>query len=69
MRRARERTDGRGIMSTSPAAECSAPVTLTAIHPEVGKDDYQAETTLQIVDLMSDPEDGSNWLRKWGGGN
>lgn len=33
--------------------------------PEVGKPYYEAETALQIVDLLDDPEDGSNWLRKW----
>ncbi|MEO6026745.1 MAG: recombinase family protein [Candidatus Binatia bacterium] len=41
------------------------PVRLTPISPEVGKPYYQAETTLQIVDLLHDPEGGSNWLRKW----
>ncbi|MEO6027099.1 MAG: recombinase family protein, partial [Candidatus Binatia bacterium] len=41
------------------------PVTLTAIHPEVGKPYYQAETILQIVNFLGDPEDSSNWLRKW----
>lgn len=45
------------------------PVTLRPTTPQIGKPYYQAETTLQIVDLLSDPEDGSNWLRKWGGGN
>jgi hypothetical protein len=27
--------------------------------------DNQAQTTLQIVDLVHDPEGGSSWLRKW----
>jgi len=40
-------------------------VVLRPTHPEVGKPYYQAETTLQIVDLLHDPEGGSNWLRKW----
>ena len=41
------------------------PVTLRPTRPQIGKPYYQAETTLQIVDLLDDPEDGSNWLRKW----
>ena len=41
------------------------PVVLRARQPEVGKPYYEAETALQIVDLLDDPEDGSNWLRKW----
>jgi site-specific DNA recombinase len=41
------------------------PVTLTPKQPDVGKPYYEAETALQTVDLLDDPEDGSNWLRKW----
>ena len=41
------------------------PVTLKPMTPQIGKPYYQAETTLQIVDLLHDPEGGSNWLRKW----
>jgi hypothetical protein len=29
-------------------------------HPQVGEDDYQADATLEIVDLLNDPEDGSH---------
>ena len=41
------------------------PVILKPMTPQIGKSYYQAETTLQIVDLLHDPEGGSNWLRKW----
>ena len=41
------------------------PVTLKPTTPQIGKAYYQAETTLQIVELLHDPEGGSNWLRKW----
>jgi len=41
------------------------PVKLTPVAPQIGRAYYQAETSLQIVDLLHDPEDGSNWLRKW----
>ncbi len=41
------------------------PVRLKPIRPDVGKAYYEAETALQVIDLLDDPEDGSNWLRKW----
>jgi hypothetical protein len=41
------------------------PVVLRPKQPELGKPYYEAETTLQVVDLSDDPEGGSNWLRKW----
>ena len=40
-------------------------VALKPIAPEVGRPYYQAETTLQVIDLLHDPEGGSNWLRQW----
>jgi len=40
-------------------------LTLTPMAPQIGKPYYQAETTLQIVDLLHDPEGGSSCLRKW----
>jgi len=41
------------------------PVVLRPTQPEVGRPYYEAETALQVVDLLDDPEDGSSWLRKW----
>src|SRR2546425_9916950 len=47
------------------------PVRLRPVAPQIGKAYYQAETTLQVLDLLHDPEGGSNWLRQWrrGGSN
>lgn len=41
------------------------PVCLVPISPEVGRPYYQAETTIQLLDLLQEPDDGSNSLRKW----
>src|SRR5262249_2253292 len=42
------------------------PVRLCAVQPEVGQAYYQAETALQVLDLLDEAsEGGSNWLRKW----
>jgi hypothetical protein len=43
----------------------SRPTRLVPITPEVGKAHYQAETTLQVLDLIEAPEGGSNWLHWW----
>ena len=40
-------------------------VRLVPVVPEVGKAYYQAETALQVLDLIEAPEGGSNWLRWW----
>ncbi len=41
------------------------PVRLIPVAPQVGRSYYQAETALQILDLIEAPEGGSNWLRWW----
>jgi hypothetical protein len=41
------------------------PIKLFPIVPDVGRTYYQAETALQVLDLIGDPEDGSNWLCWW----
>jgi site-specific DNA recombinase len=41
------------------------PVRLVPVVPEIGRPYYQAETALQILDLIEAPEGGSNWLRWW----
>jgi site-specific DNA recombinase len=44
------------------------PIRLTPVTPEVGRPYYQAETALQTLTLIPDPEDGSNslsWWRRW----
>ena len=41
------------------------PVRLVPTTPEVGRPYYRAETAVQALDLLQDPEDGSNWLRQW----
>jgi hypothetical protein len=41
------------------------PVRLVPVVPEVGRSYYQAETALQVLDLVESPEGGSNWLRWW----
>jgi len=41
------------------------PVKLTPVAPEVGRPYYRAETAIQVLDLLQDPDDGSNSLRKW----
>ena len=41
------------------------PVRLVPVVPEVGRSYYQAETALQVLDLIEAPEGGSNWLRWW----
>ena len=41
------------------------PVRLVATRPEVGRPYYQAQTALQVLDLLQDPDDGSNSLRQW----
>ena len=40
-------------------------ITLRPLTPDVGRPYYQAETSLRVLDLLQDPEDGSNSLRKW----
>ena len=41
------------------------PVRLVPVVPEVGRSYYQAETALQVLDLIEAPEGSSNWLRWW----
>jgi hypothetical protein len=41
------------------------PVRLVPTTPEVGRPYYQAETALQVLDLIQDPDDDSNSLRQW----
>lgn len=41
------------------------PVRLAPVRPEVGRPYYAAETVAQVLDLLQDPDDGSNSLRKW----
>ncbi len=41
------------------------PVRLIPVGPQVGRSYYQAETALQVLDLIEAPEGGSNWLRWW----
>jgi len=38
---------------------------LVPIAPQVEKSYYQAETALQVLDLVKAPEDGSTWLHWW----
>ena len=48
------------------------PVRLQPIRPEVGRAYYQAETALEVLDLLDvgsqeagTSEGGSNWYRQW----
>ena len=41
------------------------PTRLVPIAPQVGKPYYQAETALQVLDLIEAPEGGSTWLHWW----
>ena len=44
------------------------PIRLTPLTPEVGRPYYQAETALQTLELIQDPEGGStslSWWRRW----
>ena len=44
------------------------PIRLAPITPEVGRPYYQAETALQVLELIQDPEGSSNslsWWRRW----
>jgi hypothetical protein len=41
------------------------PIRLAPVTPEVGRPYYQAETALQILELIQDPEGGSNSLSWW----
>jgi site-specific DNA recombinase len=44
------------------------PIRLVPVTPEVGRPYYQAETALQVLELIQDPEGGSNslsWWRRW----
>jgi Recombinase/Recombinase zinc beta ribbon domain len=46
--------------------EILGPITLRPVAPgEVGRPYYQAETSIQVLNLLQDPDDGSNSLRKW----
>jgi hypothetical protein len=45
--------------------EALGPITLRPLIPEVGRQYYQAKTSLQVLNLLQDPDDGSNSLRKW----
>ena len=41
------------------------PTRLVPVVPQVGKPYYQAETALQVLDLIEAPESGSTWLQWW----
>jgi len=41
------------------------PIRLIPVTPQVGRPYYQAETALQVLELIQDPEGGSNLLRWW----
>ena len=41
------------------------PIRLVPVVPEVGRSYYQAETALQVLELIGAPEGGSNWLSWW----
>ena len=44
------------------------PIRLAPITPQVGRPYYQAETALQVLELIQDPEGGStslSWWRRW----
>ena len=41
------------------------PVRLMPIRPEVGRPYYQAETSLQALELLEPLAAGSNWSRQW----
>ncbi len=41
------------------------PVRLVPVTPQIGRPYYQAETALEVLDLIEVPEGGSNWLRWW----
>jgi len=45
--------------------EVLGPITLRPVAPEVGRPYYQAETSVRVLNLLQDPDDGSNSLRKW----
>ena len=45
--------------------EALGAITLRPLTPEVGRPYYQAETALQVLNLLQDPEDRSNSLRQW----
>jgi len=49
--------------------EALGTITLRPLTPAVGRPYYHAETALQVLNLLQDPEDGSNSLRKWRRGN
>ena len=40
-------------------------VRLVPVAPQVGKAYYQAEPTLQVLDLIEAPEGGLHWWRRW----
>ena len=40
-------------------------IIMRPIVPEMGRPYYQAETVIQVLSLLQDPDDGSNSLRKW----
>ena len=42
-----------------------APARLVPVTPEVGRPYYQAETALQVLDLLEAPESGSTSLNWW----
>ena len=54
---------------TEPSAvfprEVLGPVRLLPTTPEVGRPHYRAETSVQVLNVLQDPDDGSNSLRQW----
>src|SRR5262249_33545655 len=47
------------------------PLRLVPFKPQVGRTYYRAETAIQVLELLDDPDGGSNSLRQWrrGGSN
>jgi site-specific DNA recombinase len=41
------------------------PVRLVPTKPDVGRPYYQAETAIQVLELLEDPDGGSNWSQQW----
>ena len=57
--------EGEATKSALILRRVLGPVRLVPVAPEVGRSYYQAETALQVLDLLEAPEGGSNWLSWW----
>ena len=64
----------RSVLETEPTRSALVlrrvlgPTRLVPLAPEVGKPYYQAETALQVLDLIEAPEGDSTSLKNGGGG-